>query len=163
MSQIQSLSAGGKISGDTVQVQSVSSNAFVSTTAVIPGDDSLPQIGEGALLLTLPITPTKSTNRLVFEFACFSAPSAAENVTVALFEGAGPSAIFATLLYQHGANFYQQPNFVYSKIAGSTSALTYTVRYGGNAGALIAINGATVGRRLGGAASVNLVITEYEV
>jgi hypothetical protein len=163
MSQQGPLEVAATDAGISVQQQVVSTTAFTSSALVISVDDTIPQIGEGALLLTLNITPTKATNRLVFEFSCFGGVSASDRMTFALFEGAGPDAIFATTVHANGANLYRMPNFIFSKISGTTSLTTYTVRYGSDGGATIGINGAAAGRRFGGVATTSLLITEYEV
>ena len=149
--------------GNAVQEQVISSSAFVSTNAIIPFDSTIPQITEGSLLLTLAITPTKATNRLVFNFSTFATTAVVNNATFALFEGAGPNAIWASNEVPGGLNFMIMSSFLFSKIAGTTSPLTYTIRFGALAGIFVYINGNNVGINYGSATSTSLLITEYEV
>ena len=148
---------------NAVQQQFVTTSAYVSSSAIIPFDNTIPQIGEGALLLTVPVTPTKATNLLTFNFSTFCTASVSESITFALFEGAGPNAILANNNFIPSANSMTMAGFVFAKIAGTTSLTNYTVRYGGAAAATVYINGLSFGSRYGGVGFTSLIIKEYKV
>ena len=149
---------GGAVSGNVIQKVKTSTNAYISTTSIIPFDDTIPQITEGAFLFSLVITPSNASNILEFEFSGFGGCSAIRTMVFSLFEGVGPNAIYTTV-DTSGSFFTVMPAWNFSKVAGAVTPLTYTVRWGLNAGPAVELNGIT-GRKYGGTGEVNFTIKE---
>ena len=151
------------LTGGAVQQVTTSTSAFISTGVVIPLDNTIPQITEGSQLLSVAITPTKATNRIVVQFSCYATANNLSACTFALFEGAGPNAIHATVDTMAASDYLVNPGFVFTKIAGSTSSLTYSIRFGQPGANTVNVNGLSGGALFGGVSNTVLIITECEV
>jgi len=131
-------------SGSLIQQVYTSSGTAVTTTNVIPIDNTIPQIGEGLQVFSLAITPTNASNFLFIQI-CLTFLATENGGTAALFQDATADALTATLIYgDSGAGADQQVSSAimnYRMVAGTTSSTTFTVRIGtGNAAAPAAIN-----------------------
>lgn len=158
MSQIGFLKAG-----KLIQQVRTSTTAYTSTNAVIPLDDTIPQITEGAQLFSLAITPTSASNILLFECITPVTASIDSSVIIALFEGATANALVAITHDTVSTNATVTNSFIYYKTAPSTSSITYTLRYGAIvAPQIVYLNGGTGGRFLGGASAATLLISEIK-
>lgn len=146
-------------SGTVLQIVNYQTGAVATGTTTIPQDDSIPQITEGTQFMTLAITPKSTTSMLMIEVVCVSSPSAADWITVALFQDATANALAATITYFAGANEAAPLDFVHTVTSGSLTARTFRVR-GGCAGSTFTLNGAAAGRRMGGVCSSSITITE---
>ncbi len=104
----------------------------VSTTAVIPADDTIPQITEGLEVYSAAFTPLSSTSTLYFAIDSNIVGSTLANHTAALFVDTTADAIAAKNVYT-GANL-EQMYMLFSVASGSTSARTYKVRMGPSTG-----------------------------
>ena len=72
--------------GKIVQVVSEQTGAAATGTTVMPRDDSIPQNDEGIEVMTLAITPTNSSNKLLIEVLTFTGFNSDNNSCVALFQ-----------------------------------------------------------------------------
>jgi len=117
-----SIAATGGTSGagDVIQqiVQLFSTQS--STTSTIPQDDTKPQNTEGTELFTQAITPTDADSKLIVEVFLF-----AYDGTLALFKDDTADALAAV---RCATNFYSA--LLYTMVAGTTSSITFKVRYG---------------------------------
>ena len=154
----EDVAAGGKI----VQVVNVQTGAVATGTTVMPFDDTIPQITEGDEYMTLAITPTSATNKLLIDVCTSIAPNANIISTVALFVGTTANALAAILGNYHGVNVgsIHIDNFSHYMTAGATTELTFRVRSGGHASNTTTFNGRAGGRYLGGVAASSITITE---
>ena len=128
----------------------------------IPADDTIPQITEGNLCMTLAFTPISATNKLKIEIVIhISHAGAASFLDVALFADAGPSAIAAARGGRDaGTNATTCVTFTHWMTAGTTSEISFTVRAGSNAVGALTFNGAGGNRILGGVIASSITITE---
>tara|TARA_R110000751_G_scaffold16580_1_gene52261 strand:- start:45 stop:860 length:816 start_codon:yes stop_codon:yes gene_type:complete len=116
--------------GKIIQTKLASTTTEVSTTSVIPADDTAPLISEGAatgLSATMTPTSTSTTIRATVNGRFFNSTIALINV--ALFEDntcVGVSSIQQSGIAPLGATYYFN--------SASTDAHTYTVRFGPNSG-----------------------------
>ena len=83
------VSGAGKI----IQVVSTQTGASSTTTTIMPRDDTIPQNTEGFEVMTLAITPTSSSNKLLIEVLTFTGFSADNNSCVALFQDSTAGAL----------------------------------------------------------------------
>ena len=93
-----------------------------------PADDTVPQIDEGDQIFSIAMTAAHVNNILHFTFDGAWYVGTSAGISVALFNGAS-SAIWAKM-YRHA----QSPPYVWSLVAGTTDAKTYTLRIGDTAG-----------------------------
>jgi len=146
-------------SGNVVQVVNFQTGAMATGTAVIPADDTVPQIGEGNEYMTLAITPTSASNKLIIDIRVAVGTSTALYVSVVLFQDAIANALAAF----GGVAVSAEPgtfSFSHTMAAGSTSAITFRVRMGGHTTGTLTFNGHLGTRRFGGAMASSITITE---
>ena len=131
-----------------------------TTTTIIPNDDTIPQITEGAEFITATITPKSATNKLLITAAINVSPSASSNIIAALFQDSTANALAAAFELGSSASEVRRIVFQHYMTAGTTSATTFRLRAGmGNAGTLT-INGSGGTRLLGGVAVSSLCVQE---
>lgn len=132
---------------------------YGSTTAVIPIDNTIPQVGEGYEVLTGVITPKSTSNSLRVRFSISMAPSVQDNIIIAMFLNGASNAICARYS-STAANFSQLMYMEHEFVPGSTSTQTISIRVGTGGGATLYINGNSSGRLLGGVNIGSLMIEE---
>lgn len=147
-------------------LQQVSSivTSRVSCTTPIPYDDTIPQISEGDQVLTVTITPKYANSVIVIQsnIIAMCVTSWSNNVC-ALFRNSDVNAIAANAISPGGAVGlnYCAPLF-FSQTAGTTSAITYSIRTGPlNGSYSIVVNANGANRILGGVCASTLTATEY--
>ncbi|WFS02220.1 hypothetical protein [Rhizobium tumorigenes] len=146
--------------GDVVQTWSASYSINADIVATIPLDDTIPQLSEGALLLSKAITPFKVGNIIRVRWQGRYSVSAGAALIWALFNSIGTDAFEAG--YHSGlastANFTAgEGEYTVTSIAAQTISL----RVGLSSGTL-RFNGNTTGRFFGGAMKVPLIIEEIK-
>jgi hypothetical protein len=126
-----------------VQIKTVQSSAKMSSSTAIPLDNTLPQITEGVEYFSLSITPTKVGNSIAI-YCCM--PQVAGNGTdlpnMAIFRSDQNDALIATsgIVNTAGTGFYVDKYFACTTMAGTTSALTISMRFGPNTGGPVYMN-----------------------
>jgi len=143
-----------------VQVVNFQTGSMVTTTATIPLDDTIPQIGEGFELMTLAITPTKTTSKLKIDIVVYATVDSASWIIGALFQDSTANALAAFLDYQNIGTGGMALCFTYYMTAGTTSSTTFRVRIGKDSGGTITFNGMGGARKLGGVLASSITITE---
>jgi hypothetical protein len=148
--------------GKVVQIVVASTTSTASNGSSIPGDNTIPQIGEGAQLLSASITPTNSANTLLIRCNFWGADNSARDVfTLALFQDSTNNALNSVgqNAPPNGSDMFEQI-IEHWVVAGTISPTTFQVRYGGHAGTTYALyDGGT--NYYGANKSLHLVITEY--
>ena len=160
---------GVKLPGDIIQVAiSVLEGVSVNAGAVIPIDDTIPQISEGVQIFSSTITPTSPINILENDARvhCASSGGVLMNLCVALFKGADVDAVRAAGAATYGYGSSEGVKFINlidRRLAGSASAVTFSVRGGTATGvADFLINGVNGPSSIWGAAMQSSHrITEY--
>lgn len=152
----------GKTTGDTVQVVNVTDSAVATGTTTMPRDDTIPQNTEGDEYMTLSITPTSTSNKLLIEVEAFVTISAIGSCSMALFQDSTAGALAATNNQIDTATAGGIVTLRYYMTAGTTSSTTFKVRMAPNTGTLT-FNGASGSRLYGGVAASSITITEIEV
>jgi hypothetical protein len=158
---VASSGGGGGSGGKVAQVVYTQTGAEAHGSTLIPADDTIPQSTEGDQYFSLAITPTNASSILRIEcVGVWGSGLSSAVLTVALFQdaGAGAIAIAADLIGNSGAS---QPIVLrHHMTAGTTSATTFTIRAGVNAGSVILNGVAGPTRRFGGVSASSLEITE---
>lgn len=137
--------------------------ANASLTAVIPGDDTIPQNTEGTQIISVAFTPKSATSRLRLRFSGIFTLSAIASGNVALFSSSSADALTAGQATASAANYAMPISLEHEYVPGVTTALTFTVRAGPDTAATMRFNGSTTTRRFGGVAKATLVIEEIAV
>jgi len=150
--------------GKVVQVVTTQTGAVASNTGTIPHDDTIPTSGEGAEFMTLAITPTSATNRLIITMHAMLSCSAAQNERMlCLFQDSGSAAIAVMNSRQTSQTSASTDMTVqHSMIAGTTSSTTFKMRAGSGAGTTT-FNGTGGNREFGGANVSSITIWEITV
>jgi len=153
------------VSGTIVQVVEDTYSTYSSTTSVIPYDDTIPQSSEGTEILSQAITPTDSSNILVFEYGIgVNRIASGEGIIAILCTSDSSDALQASLVNAvfGSSSETSSGTYSYQMTAGGTSSITYSVRVGTTGASTAYINGTSGGRKFGGASSCYLRITEIQ-
>lgn len=145
------------------RVEATPYTAYTTITGTIPFDDTIPQNTEGTEIITVTITPTSATNRLIIR--------ASTNVilnntasAMALFQDSTNNALVATATANDDSvgapDSYNAPLYiVHEMAAGTISATTFKIRIGSNGGNIY-INGNGTFRLFGGVSAIRLSVEE---
>jgi len=152
--------AGG--SSVVVQVKNATYTTVGTTTTQMPADGTIPQNTEGAEFMSLAITPTSATNKLLINVVVFLSHTASSQRGAALFQDSTANAIAAA-----GSSdaSYDSSCISYSHYmtAGTTSATTFKVRCGANSAGTLTFNGVSGSVSYGTASTCSITITEIAV
>lgn len=151
--------------GFPIQIVNTSTSTAATGTTAIPYDDTIPQITEGDQYMTLAVTPTSTTSKLLIDIKAWVSFSVASKVIVgALFQDATANALAGTAEFQSATGGSPtEMNFNHSMTAGTTSSTTFRFRAGQETGAggTLTFNGQAGTRKLGGVTLSSITITEY--
>ena len=152
--------------GDVVQMvydSSTRQHAVQTTTATIPYDDTAPLIGEGTECMTVDITPASASNILVVRFNGVFAVTSSGIPICAIFSGSTCRGAATNGSHAANANEGQPIVITGTFVAGTTSALTISARFGNHgAGNTTTFNGASASRLYGDTPKASLVVTEFK-
>ena len=148
-------------SAKVIQVATYLTGAVATGTGTIPIDDTIPQITEGTEFMTLAITPTSVTNKLIINVTMQLDKNNANTLTVAMFQDSTANAIAAQFYGGLASGTSMPMSYTFSMTAGTTSATTFRVRAGSEAAGTVTMNGRGGGRIDGGVAVSSITI--YEV
>lgn len=137
--------------------------AVATTTQITPLDDTIPQIGEGGQMMTVPYTPTNANNILKIEITTNIASTTGGWLTTALHQDAIANSLASVSNYQATWNAVNTSTFTHYMVAGTTSLITFRVRCGNFAAGTLTFNGTSSGRLLGGVFSSSIAVTEIAV
>ena len=147
-----------------VQVVSTQTGAVATGTSIIPGDDTIPQKTEGDEYMTLAITPTHASNKLLIEVHAMGAVSAGnEFFTLALFQDTTANALAA--IQTETSNLSSRSESIslnHYMTTGTTSSTTFKVRMSGASGTFT-FNGNGGSRLFGGVMASTMTISEIRV
>ena len=154
------IAASALPSGSILQIVRSQTSAVATGTTILPNDNTIPQITEGTQFLSLAITPTSATSKLLIQYEINASTTAGAAISSALFQDSTASAIAA-------GNFTQATNWsvryplTYYMTSGTTSSTTFTVRAGLETAGTICLNGNGAGvRYFGGVNYSSITITE---
>lgn len=152
------------VGGKVVQVAHVLSGASATGTTTHPIDDTIPQNTEGDEYLTLAITPTNASNKLLIEVSIHNSHSATVSLNSAsLFQDSTANALATNGYTSEAANRDNIIVITHYMTAGTTSATTFKVRMGGHVSGTTSMNGSGATRKWGGVCASTITITEISV
>ena len=149
-------------SGKVLQMVYVYTGAYATGSTTMPFDDTIPQNTEGNEVMTLAITPTSASSKLLINVDVCGSSDVQGNWTAALFRDSTANALTATQVKASNVTADQNDHCHLSWVAdsSSTSATTFKVRCGQhNAGAWY-FNGENGSRLFGGVANSGITIME---
>lgn len=149
--------------GTIVQVVSVQDGTVATGTTTLPNDNTIPQNTEGDEYMTLAITPTSATNKLLIEVTWFGASGAAGTLTTALFQDTTANALAAVGDSKAATNEVLTNTFSHYMTSGTTSTITFKVRAGSNNAGTITFNGSSATIDYGGVAASSIRIWEISI
>jgi len=159
--------AANALAGSVVQVVSTQTGAVATGTTVIPVDDTIPQNNEGNEYMTLAITPTSATNKLLIQVVINLSSNANGNKGVAaLFQDSTAGALASVVSRVgdgSGGNAGPVLSFSHYMTAGTTSETTFKVRGGFGSSGTTTFNGEAGSRLMGGVMASSIVIKEIKV
>ena len=154
--------AANALVGSVVQVVSTQTGAVATGSTALPNDDSIPQNNEGDEYMTLAITPTSASNKLLIQVVACYAPSAPASSGVCLFQDSTANALAAEIVYLTASNANYAIPLNHFMTSGTTSATTFKVRIGLDAGT-VTFNGFLGARKFGGVIASSITIWEIKV
>lgn len=153
--------------GTIVQIVSTNLTAYTTSTATIPCDNTVPQIGEGVEILTKAITPVSATNNILIQANVVAGNSVNGNkITLAAFKATTGDAIAAIADSQDsGGTTDYAHNITLNHVVtpGTTAAVTYSVRIGGSGAGTTFVNGFQSTGVFNGLCISNLTLMEIAV
>ena len=145
--------------GQVLQVVNFQTGEYNSGTTVMPIDDTIPQNTEGDEYMTLTITPTSATSKLLIEISALLATSAGQWIVGAIFQDTTADALAGGYFYEPNGNAGKELTIRHYMTAGTTSATTFKFRAGVHTSGTLYFNGSNA-RYLGGVAASSITITE---
>jgi len=148
--------------GKVVQVVNVQSGAVATGTGTISRDASIPQITEGDEYITLAVTPTNASNKLLVQAILLLGNSATVGITACLFNTDNDSSnALAGMTQINGSGDWELCLVInYLVVAGTTSATTFRIRAGGSSAGTTTFNGVGAAVLHGAAIKSSITITE---
>lgn len=143
-----------------LQAATASYSGYALLSAAIPADDTIPTATEGTELLSVSITPSSASSRMVIRVTGLCATSAIATISTSVLVDGETSAFGAAALYADAASVPRLMTLTTEHLPGSTTPLTYKVRAGASAGSLRP-NGVSSGRIFGGTAKWMMTVEEY--
>ena len=149
-------------SGKVLQMVYVYTGAYATGSTTMPFDDTIPQNTEGNEVMTLAITPTSASSKLLINVDVCGSSDVQGNWTAALFRDSTADALTATQVKASNVTADQNDHCHLSWVAdsSSTSATTFKVRCGQNNAGAWYFNGENGSRLFGGVANSGITIME---
>ena len=122
--------SGGKVA----QVVSTITSTIASTSVPIPQDNTIPQITEGAEVMTCSITPTNASSMLLVEATFWGSTNVLAALISAIFRDTTANAIVSTIAVIASGDYANIITIKTMVSAGSTSATTFRLRIGTRSG-----------------------------
>ena len=128
------VTAAKRGTGAVLQFKSAEYTTRTSVTTVIPFDDTVPQNDEGTEIITLAITPTSTSNKLVIEFFMPAWDGGTAIIGgVGLFQDSTADAIAFAFNVNNAQTYSKQLGLIHIMDAGTTSSTTFKIRVGPHA------------------------------
>lgn len=140
-----------------------STDSGVKTGAtVMPDDTSIPQSNEGNQYMQVVFVPTMSSDKINVSVKAQLVNDTVGVLTACLFRDTNPDAIACSQDVDNIAGLRRQLVIDYSQTAGTTNAVTYKLRAGGEGAGTTTFNGVAGASKLGGALVSSMEVSEVE-
>lgn len=156
--------------GTVLQMVQTDFSNLLAASAVIPYDNTIPQISEGMQVMSQAITPKLATSDLIIEATIYGSinGTGASEFIGALFKTGTNNALAADSQTVPGAGYLSQLKVTAKITSGSTSPATFTARIGSTDGRNTSFNGYAANAAgvatavFGGIARSSIKITEVK-
>jgi len=145
--------------GQVLQVVNFQTGAYLTGTTILPLDDTIPQNTEGDEYMSLSITPTSASSKLLIEVSAMLGASSIKWIVGALFQDTTANALAGGWFYEPTNGGGKELTLRHYMTAGTTSSTTFKFRAGTHTADTLYFNGSN-GRYLGGVAASSITITE---
>jgi len=135
---------------------------YSSHTGTIPYDNTIPQITEGASIISINIRPLSVSSKLIIECEIdqiLLSSAGPATVGLALFRNGVNDAITANMHYQL-QDEHMQRSIAATISSPGASAQTFQVRVGTSVGSTLKFNGDATSRYYGGASKIKISVME---
>ena len=149
---------GGKI----VQIVNTQTGAVATGTTQSVFDDTIPQNDEGIEFMTLAVTPTSASNKLIIGVRFNGEHTGVGRFNMALFQDTTANALACISSWENTAETFIL-DLQHYMAAGTTSATTFKVRCGMAGSGTLTFNGDGSARTAGGVLASSITIWEIEV
>lgn len=167
--RINSTSASSGITVTNIATIQLFQNIYFSTgavatgTAVVPHDDTIPQISEGTQFLATSFTPRFSDSLIEIDFSLSLAGSVGARLSASLHVSNSVNALATNFAYAGtNENVIISGKFVYPTGLGSTANVTFSVRGGISTAGTYTLNGYGATRYYGGTMDSFITVKEYK-
>lgn len=150
-------SPGVALPGEVISDSYNRSGAFVSSAAVMPIDDTIPQIAEGAQILSQSFTPRSLFSVLEIRAQTIMGPGAGDQLEMGIFRTGVNNSLGMTWSYPSTELSQRVAVRIF---VGTLAAQTFSIRGGAGAAVTWYVNGISSGRKLGGLMDTYLLIRE---
>jgi len=164
VSRSPSVSALNTFAGSVVQVVNVSLATLATCSALIPDDDTKPQIGEGTEVLTVNFTPKSASNELMILSKICAGSNATSPAVASLYNGAN-DPLSSSWFSDYEANDSTISTIHHFMDSWGTDEKAVSVRIGGVGTQNLYFNGSyssPQNRKMGGAITSSLTIIEIK-
>ena len=156
----QSIAKASLPTGSVLQVVNATYSTYSSSATTIPDDNTIPQNTEGTEIITLAITPTSATSKLLITSVVFATSGSAGSIIAnALFQDATANALAATSTTAGAGGWMITDVMQHYMTSGTTSSTTFKIRAGGHVGTTY-FNGNTGAQLYNGTGFCSLTIME---
>ena len=155
--------ANGTEQARLVQVVNVTDSAVATGTTQMPRDNTIPQNTEGDQYMSLAITPTHASNKLLIQVVVQCTSTIVGTLQAALFKDSTAGALAATQAKSADSAAEMPLVLNHYMTTGGTSAITFKVRLGVNGSNTTTFNGAASAGYYGGVSSSSITISEIRV
>lgn len=146
--------------GSILQVVSDYTDTWTSTTALMTEDDTPPTITQGTEIASVVITPKFATSTLWLQARTLGYNTTAQTQQLAIFQDSITNAVAATQVYSWGTGGSTVCTVNHFMTAGSTSAITFSIRCGAMGNNVMAVNGGSSSAVGGGTMTSGIHIVE---
>lgn len=149
--------------GITLQTVGTMDSAVDTTTSTIQNTDSIPQNTHGKEAFSLAITPSNVNNKLLIHAfcGCISNDTNNRRPVFALFKDSDANAIAVSYAdFQAAGTGEQGLDLTHFMTAGTTSAITFKIRFGSDGSGTTTLNGNSGNRLMGGVMATGMTIQE---
>lgn len=149
-----------------IQISYTSTTTYSTENVNIPLDDTIPQIGEGSLLLSVTITPKMSTSILELEAQIPVIGTSRGTVYGCAFFKTGTDNALKAMMWDYEFNDSTSGGGImpitHRMVSGSTTAATFQLRINGRgSGNELYINGDGTSRAYGGVQRAIFTVKEF--
>lgn len=148
------------IAGHVIQVANYTTGAVATGTALIPNDNTIPQITEGFQVMSLAFTAKKANSKLKITVVTNKNASTTNSSICALFKDSISNAIGATYQSDTNVTYPNTNTFIVFIDAIDTSLHKFTVRCGLVVAGTLTFNGQSSTAYLGGSLASSITIEE---